>query len=51
MGVLVAERVVVGGQGRTQAEGMFEDLVFGEVARFSGVTSLGEKSVGLCIVY
>ena len=41
---------VVGGQQRTRAEGWFEDLVFEGVLRFSGVSSLEEKSVVLCIV-
>jgi len=34
---------VVGGQQRTRAEERFEDLVFGEVLSFSGVSSLGGK--------
>ena len=34
---------MVGGQQRTRAEEGFEDLVFGEVLSFSGVSSLGGK--------
>jgi len=50
MGVLAAERVVVGGRRRARAVEGFEDLVFGEVSCFWEISCLGGDSVLLGVV-